>query len=55
MGRIGSHMKDRVKGSRIRYVTLERCKLKEQVDWLERELIRQYLPELNIIRYEDAT
>jgi hypothetical protein len=54
MNRISAHMADPVKGPRLRYVTLERCESREQMVWLERALIRQYLPEFNLVRYEDA-
>lgn len=48
VARLGSHMGDQVRRGLVRRVTLTRCPDFESMCLLERQLIAQYRPELNI-------
>jgi hypothetical protein len=49
LSRLGSHLTDRSRRYRIRWVTLFRCESASQMGETEHRLIRHYRPELNII------
>lgn len=47
LARLGNHMGDREKRARVRRVQLVRCDSKQQMDGVERRLIRFFQPPLN--------
>jgi hypothetical protein len=47
LARLGSHLGDAAKRDRIRYVTLIRCRDRQQMDDTERRLIQLHRPEWN--------